>query len=133
MKVPPAGRGVEGVKVSVTGTESFPETRSESAITNIKDETCPTIEPEKTGKEGSVSVDVETDTPFDPDVTAPIVKPVMVTVKANPDGIVAPAVVQTKKVAVVAWHVPVKPATLLPAMEGIISDAKYPEQYVIVN
>jgi hypothetical protein len=37
--VPPAGRGVAGVKDRVTGTEAFPAARSDGAMVKDTDET----------------------------------------------------------------------------------------------
>ena len=51
--------------------------------------------------------------PTPPAVTDPIVKPEIVTVNAAEAGMVAPAVVMTSDVAVVALHAPVRPAMLL--------------------
>ena len=57
-----------------------------------------------------------------------MVKPVIVTTNADA-GMAAPAVVMTTAVAVVALHVPVSPATLLPpaATVGVMDGAKKPE------
>ena len=60
-------------------------------------------------------------------------KPEIVTTKAAA-GTTAPAVVMTTDVAVVALHVPVSPAKLLPpaATVGVTDGAKKPEGYVSV-
>ena len=89
--------------------------------------------PEATAVDGSKSVEVCTDTPTSPPVKPPMVKPVMVITTAD-GGMIAPAVVMTTDVALVALHVPVSPATLLlpAATLGVTDAAKKPEGYVSV-
>ena len=69
-----------------------------------------------------------------PAVKAPKVRPTIVKTKTDDDGIAAAAVVMTTEVAVVALHVAVKPATLLPptATAGVTDGMKKPEGYVSV-
>ena len=86
------------------------------------------ITPDETGAESIGSAFVETVTPTEPTVAAPIMKPRMVTVNADAI-IVAPDVVITTDVAVVAPHVAISPATLLApgATLGVTEEAKKPE------
>ena len=126
--VPPEGRGVVGVKERVTGTEALPAMRSDEAMSNNTDVICPTMLPDATAKLAKVSEDVRTLTPAPPAVTAPNVIPLMLIVKTVVP-IVAPDVVITNDVAVVAPHVAVSPATLLApdATVGVTDGAKKPE------
>ncbi len=82
--------------------------------------------PESTAADAKRSVDVCTVTSAPPAVGYPNVNPLKVKVKAAADGIAAPAVVMTMDVLVVAPHVAVKPATLLPpaATTGVTEGAK---------
>ena len=70
--------------------------------------------PDSTACDAISSDDVCTVTCGPPAVVYPNFNPLSVTVNADKDGIAAPAVVMTTEVAVVAPHVAVKPATLLP-------------------
>ena len=126
--VPPEGRGVAGVKARVTGTEALPVMRSDEAMSNDTDVICPIMLPDATAKLAKVSEDVRTLTPVAPAVTAPNVMPLILTVNAVVP-IVAPDVVITNDVAVVAPHVAVSPATLLApdATVGVTDGAKKPE------
>jgi hypothetical protein len=126
--VPPAGRGVAGVKDRVTGTEALPAMRSVEAIANDTDLTCPVMPPDSTAKLGNVSADVRTVTPGAPAVNAPIMIPEIVTVNTDVP-IAAPDVVITTDVAAVAPHVAVRPETLLApdATVGVTDGAKKPE------
>ena len=69
--------------------------------------------PECEASDAKGSDDVCTVTSAPPAVGCPNVNPRRVRVKANADGIAAPAVVMTMDVLVVASHVSVKPETLL--------------------
>ncbi len=62
-----------------------------------------------------------------------MVKPVKVTTNED-GGMIAPAVVMTRDVAVVELHVPVNPVTLLLPLvtRGVTDGAKKPEGYVSV-
>ncbi len=82
--------------------------------------------PECTTADSKRSDDVCTVTSAPPAVGYPNVNPLKVKVKANADGIAAPAVVMTMDVFVVAPHVAVKPATLLApaATTGVMEGAK---------
>ena len=126
--VPPEGRGVVGVKERVTGTEALPAMRSDEAMTNDTNLICPIMIPDATAKLAKGSEDVRTLTPVAPAVTAPNVIPLILTVNAVVP-IVAPDVVITNDVAVVAPHVAVSPATLLApdATVGVTDGAKKPE------
>ena len=86
------------------------------------------IGPEETEADATVSDEVCTLIPTAPAVTAPIVNPLIVTVKAEVL-MDAPDVVITKDVAVVALQVAVSPATLLApaATMGVTEEAKKPE------
>ena len=124
--VPPEGRSVVGVKERVTGTEALPAMRSDEAMTKDTDLICPIMIPDATAKLAKGSEDVRTLTPVAPAVTAPIIAPEIVTVNTDVP-IVAPDVVITNDVAVVAPHVAVSPATLLDATVGVTDGAKKPE------
>ena len=126
--VPPEGRGVVGVKERVTGTEALPAMRSNEAMTNDTVLICPIMIPDATAKLAKRSEDVRTLTPVAPAVTAPNVIPLMLTVN-DVVPIVAPDVVITNDVAVVAPHVAISPATLLApdATVGVTDGAKKPE------
>ena len=126
--VPPEGRGVVGVKERVTGTEALPAMRSDEAMTNDTNVICPIMLPDATAKLAKGLEDVRTLTPVAPAVTAPIASPLIVSVNAVVP-IVAPDVVITNDVAVVAPHVAVSPATLLApdATVGVTDGAKKPE------
>ncbi len=52
------GTDVMGVKLRVTGTNALPEKRSEVAMAKATADTCPIINPELTGEDAAVSVDV---------------------------------------------------------------------------
>ena len=123
--VPPEGSSVEDVKLSVSGTADFATIRSCKLTTKDRDSSCPRMLPLDTAAEGTVSADVSTVTATAPGVTAPIVNPAIVTVKAAV-AIAAPAVVIMKEVAVVAPHVTVKPGVLLPPTTtvGVMDAAK---------
>jgi hypothetical protein len=94
-------------------------------IENETTASCPRIRPLEQAAEGTMSVEVSTVTAAAPGVTAPIVKPEIVIVKAVA-GITAPAVVMTKEVAVVAPNVAVNAGMLLDpaASVGVKNAAK---------
>ena len=71
------------------------------------------IPPDETAVEAATSVEVCTVTATAPAVTAPMVKPLIVTEKLAAAGMMAEPVVMTKDVEPVAPHVPVRAATLL--------------------
>ena len=123
--MPPEGSNVEDVKLSVSGTADFATIRSCKLTMKDRDASCPRMLPLDTAAEGTVSADVSTVTATAPGVTAPIVNPEIVTVKAAV-AIAAPAVVITKEVAAVAPHVTVKPGVLLPptTTAGVMDAAK---------
>ena len=85
------------------------------------------IGPEETEADAAASEDVCTLIPTALAVTAPIVNPLIVTVKAE-TVMDAPDVVITKDVAVVALQLAVSPATLLApaATMGVTEEAKKP-------
>ena len=128
MMVPPEGRRVVGVKERVTGTEDLPAMRSDEAMANDTDLICPIMLPDATAKLAKGLEDVRTLTPVAPAVTDPIASPLIVSVNAVMP-IVAPDVVITNDVAVVAPHVAVSAATLLApdATVGVTDGAKKPE------
>ena len=107
------GRAVVTVKPTVTGTAALPAMRSADAIVNDRPVTWVNIPPDDTAVEAATSVDVCTVTATAPAVTAPMVKPLIVTEKLAAAGIAAAPVVKTTEVAPVAPHVPVRAATLL--------------------
>ena len=127
--VPPEEMAVAGVKARETETEVLPTMRSEEAMVNETDETRLKIPPDDTALE-IVHAFARNLTSTEPAVAAPIVKPLIVTVKADA-GMTAPDVVIVTAVAEVAPHVAVKPATLLApkATEGTTEDAKKLEGY----
>ncbi len=90
-------------------------------------ETAAVIGPEDTNSDATVSADVRTLMLEELPVSDPIVKPRIVTVN-NAVPIVAPDVVITTDVALVAPHVAVSPATLLAPSNilGAIDEAKKP-------
>ena len=128
MIVPPEGRGVVGVNTSVKGTDDFPATRSDDAMTKDTCITCVNMPPDVTKGDVNVSNEVATLTPTPPAVAAPMVKPLNVTVNADAP-MLAPDVVMTTAVEVVAPHVAVRPATLLaPTVKvGVTDGAKKPD------
>ena len=129
MRVPPEGRSVVGVKANVTGIEVLPEMRSVEAMVNDTDATRPNMLPDATAVDATVSDDVCTVTPVAPEVTVPIVIPVIVTVKTDATEMSAPDIVITTDVAVVAPNAAVSPATLLPpavTLLGVTDGAKKP-------
>jgi hypothetical protein len=129
MRVPPEGRSVVGVKANVTGIEVLPEMRSVEAMVNDTDATRPNMLPDATAVDATVSDDVCTVTPVAPEVTVPIVIPVIVTVKTDAAEMSAPDIVITTDVAVVAPNAAVSPATLLPpavTLLGVTDGAKKP-------
>ena len=85
--------------------------------------------PDATAAEAAVSDEVVTLTLAAPIVTAPILNPLIVTVKSTEAPIAAPVDEITTNAAVVAPHVAVSPATLLaPDLTvGVTDDAKKPE------
>jgi hypothetical protein len=113
--VPPAGSTFVGVKPIVIGTGDLSAMRSEDEIANdaeVTKEVPPTMCPESTAFDASVSADVDTVHDTWPAVTAPAMKPEIVTVKGA-DGMLAPAVVTTIDVGVDELHIPDNPETLL--------------------
>ncbi len=82
--------------------------------------------PESTAADARESDDVCTVTSAPPAIGCPIVNPRRVRVKADADGIAAPAVVMTTDVMVVAPHNAVKPEMLLApaATTGVTEGAK---------
>ena len=123
--VPPEEMAVAGVKARETETEVLPTMRSEEAMVNETDETRgKRIPPDDTAFEIEHAF-ARNLTSTEPAVAAPIVKPLIVTVKADA-GMAAPDVVIVTAVAEVAPHDAVKPATLLApeATEGTTEDAK---------
>ena len=131
--VPPTGTGDAGVKPSVTGTHDKRATRSDAATEKDTDVTDEEMNPDATGVDATVSEDVLTMIPIASGVADPIVKPLMVTENAV-FSIVAPDVVTTMEVAVVALHVAVSPATLVApgAIVGVTPGTKKPEGYMSV-
>jgi hypothetical protein len=127
------GKGVVAEKPNVIGTAVFADMRSVDVIEKEIKVTCVKMPPLLTAALGSVSVDVSTVTAIAPAVTGPMVKPDIVTVNATAAGMLAPAVVITTDVAVVALHVPVRLATLLcpEVIVGVVV-AKNAEGYVRV-
>ena len=127
--VPPEEMAVAGVKAREMGTDNLPTIRSKEAIIKETDETRLEIPPDDTEFEIEQTF-ARNLTSTEPAVAAPIVKPLMVMVKAAA-GMMAPEVVILTAVADVAPHVAVKPATLLApdATEGITEDAKKLEGY----
>ena len=113
MIVPLIGTGVVAEKPNVISTADFPDIRSLEEMENETKVTCVKMPPLLTAALGNVSADVSTVMPTPPAVTDPIVKPEIVTVNAAEAGMVAPAVVMTSDVAVVALHAPVRLAILL--------------------
>lgn len=122
---PPGGMGLAGVNSKVRGTFDFPETRSVDVILKPTSDIGGKIPPEAIAEDTRVSADVCKVTSTAPSVKLPIVNPAIVTVNVD-SGIVAPAVVMTREVAVVAPHVPVRlPTLLLPTGKtGVTSAAK---------
>ena len=117
-----------GVNTRVTLTAVLPATRSQSEMVRETSTGAERMDPDETKVDDRVSLDVFTLTPTAPAVAAPIASPLIVTVNAVVP-IVAPDVVITNDVAVVAPHVAVSPATLLApdATVGVTDGAKKPE------
>ena len=90
--------------------------------------------PDGTGEDGFASDDVCTVTAIEPGVAAPIVKPLMVSVNAAVAPMVAPDVVSTTDVVVVAPHAMNRPDTLLApaATTGVTEGTKKFDGYVSV-
>ena len=82
------------------------------------------MEPVDTGEDGDVSDDVCTVTEIEPGVTAPIVKPLMVTVNAAVAPMVAPDVVRTTAVLLVDVHMMFRPRTLPVILARLRESAK---------
>ena len=130
MIVPPTGRAAVTVKPTVTGTAALPAMRSVDAMVNDRLVTWVNIPPDDTAVEAATSVDVCTVTATAPAVTAPMVKPLIVTEKLAAAEIAAAPVVKTTEVAPVAPHVPVRAATLLLPADiavGVTDAAKKPD------
>jgi hypothetical protein len=132
--VPPGGTVFNAVNPIVTGTANFPALRSSAKITKLISNMGREILPDSTASDAISSDDVCTAMRGPPAVMYPNVNPLSVTVNADNDGIAAPAVVMMTEVVVVAPHVAVKPATLLPpaATVGVTEGMKKPEGYVKV-
>ncbi len=94
----------------------------------LTDRGADSMAPDATAAEAIVSDDVVTATPTVPVVGFPIVNPLIVTVK-DVRPMDAPDIVITTVVVVVALHVTVSPATLLPPAPtvGVTDGAKKPE------
>ncbi len=82
--------------------------------------------PEGTGCDNSTSEEVLT-VMLPPVEAAPILKPVIVTVKTGPTAMEVPPVVMTIDVAAGAPQVPVKEAMLLDPIAGVTPESKNPE------
>ena len=90
--------------------------------------------PDETGEDGDASDEVCTVTATEPGVEAPIVRPLMVTLNVVLAPMVAPAVVSTTAVVLVAPHVMLRPDKLLApaATTGVMEGAKKLDGYVRV-
>jgi len=88
--------------------------------------------PDDTNEGANASADVCTLTPIEPNVAAPIVKPLIVTVNAVVFFMAAPNIVSTTAVLLVALHVTFRPTTLLApaATTGVTNAAKKLGGYV---
>ena len=103
--------------------------RSDAAIEKLSDATLSPIHPDALIKAIGSTV-VETPTPIAPSLAGPIVNPVSVTVTAELEGIVDPAVLMTMNVADIDVEIPSVPPLI--AAAGNAHEAKKSEGYVRV-
>jgi hypothetical protein len=101
------------VNENVTAAPDLPATLSENEIENDVWLTWPPITPELTLEEVNMSFEVLTLTAVEPTVAAPIVKPLIVTVNAEEELMVALDVLNTTEVLLVAANTMFNPGTLL--------------------
>ena len=101
---------------------------NEPTVVHASDRLTVNMPPDSKAADAVVSNEVATLTPTPPAVAAPMVKPLNVTVNADAP-MLAPDVVMTTAVEVVAPHVAVRPATLLaPTVKvGVTDGAKKPD------
>ena len=118
MIFPPGGMGLAGVNSKVRGTFDFPETRSVDVILKPTSDIGGKIPPEAIAGDTRVSADVCKVTSTAPSVKLPIVNPTIVTVKVDA-GIVAPAVVMTREVAVVYASVSQSASSILSSIASL--------------
>jgi hypothetical protein len=127
------------VNENVAAAPVFPATLSEAAIENEAFCTCPPIFPELTLEEAQKSFEVFTLTAIAPAVAAPMVKPLIVTVNAAEELMVAPDVLNTIEELLAAPNTMFKPDTLLApaattgAVLGVTEGAKKLGGYVRVK
>ena len=101
------------MNASVADTALRDAMRSADWMVKATADTCPTMCPEETASDCNSSAEVCTVTSIEPGVTAPIVRPVIVTRIAMEADIFAAAVVRMTKLESVAPQVAVNPGKLV--------------------